>query len=124
VTVARAIIDELEPDDLAELARRLEPFLPARAAPAAATSPIAYTTTTLAGELGVSPRTIRAAIERGELDAHRSGRGWIIGAEAVAEWARGAPAPRGPRRVTRRSSSTPARPSTPMRDALAVDTRA
>jgi excisionase family DNA binding protein len=92
--LGRALLDELgsDPAALAELRRLI-----------GHTTAI-YTPATLAAELGVTARAIRAAIERGDLEARRSGRGYVIGAEAVAEWAR---------RGARRSS----RPRT-MRDAL------
>jgi excisionase family DNA binding protein len=53
----------------------------------------AYTPKTLAAELGRTERSIRAAIARGELQAVKRGRGYVISADAVAEWAR-APIPR------------------------------
>lgn len=46
----------------------------------------AYTVTTLAQELGMSPRAIRGAIERRELAAVKRGGRWIIAAQAVAAW--------------------------------------
>ena len=95
---ARALLDELH-DDPAALAE-LRTLLGSRAA---------YTPKTLAGELGMTPRAIRAAIERGDLYARRSGRGYVIAAEAVAAWA-GAPTRR--RRTARRASR-------PLRDAIA-----
>lgn len=49
--------------------------------------PAVYTCATLAAELDCTPRAVRAAIERGELAAVRSGRGWVIASEAVARWA-------------------------------------
>ena len=48
---------------------------------------LAYTPRTLAVELGRSERSIRAAIARGELEAVKRGRGWVISADAVAAWA-------------------------------------
>ena len=50
-------------------------------------SAAAYTVNTLAAELGVSQRVIRDAIGRGQLKAVRSGRRYIISAEAVGRWA-------------------------------------
>jgi excisionase family DNA binding protein len=52
--------------------------------------PPAYTVTTLAAEIGQSERSIRAAVGRGELQAVKRGRGYLISADAVADWARGA----------------------------------
>ena len=49
--------------------------------------PSVYTPQTLAAELGLTPRAVRAAIERGDLQARRSGRGYVIGAGAAAAWA-------------------------------------
>jgi excisionase family DNA binding protein len=72
-------------------------------------APSIYTPQTLAAEIGVTPRAVRAAIERGDLQARRSGRGYVIGAEAVAEWA----AP------TARASRRAAREPRPLRDAMA-----
>lgn len=72
--------------------------------------PSVYTPTTLARELGITPRAVRAAIERGDLQARRSGRGYVIGAEAVAVWAS---SPKGARR-----RAAP-RESRPLRDAMA-----
>jgi excisionase family DNA binding protein len=97
--LGRALLDELgsDPAALTELRRLI------------GHTTVIYTPATLAAELGVTARAIRAAIERGDLEARRSGRGYVIGAEAVAEWAR----PAGTRRGARRSS----RPRT-MRDAL------
>lgn len=86
-TLARALLDHLEPEDLAELADRLAPYLQA---PAASDHPPpgVYSPATLAAELGRSPRAIRAAIARGELQAVKRGAGWVIPAEAVAAWSR------------------------------------
>jgi excisionase family DNA binding protein len=100
---ARELLAELRGDP--EMLEQLRELL---GAPGAAV----YTPATLAAELGVTPRAIRAAIERGDLQARRSGRGWVIGAAAVAAWA--APSrPRAPR-------AAPARESRTMRDALAA----
>jgi excisionase family DNA binding protein len=71
--------------------------------------PSVYTTQTLAAELGITDRAVRAAIGRGDLQARRSGRGWLITAEAVAE--AGTPA----RTRTRRRAP---RRSRPMRNAI------
>jgi excisionase family DNA binding protein len=71
--------------------------------------PSIYTPQTLAAELGVTPRAVRAAIERSDLQARRSGRGYVIAAEAVGAWA-SSPA--------RRRRRTPARVGRPLRDAV------
>src|SRR5688572_21728568 len=73
--------------------------------------PTVYTCATLADELGVTPRAVRAAIDLGDLRAVRRGRGYVITADAVAEWA--SPPNR------RRRPPTSSRPARPLRDALA-----
>jgi excisionase family DNA binding protein len=82
VSLARAIVAELAMDReaLAELRTLVAApdFEPAR--------PVAYTTGTLARDLGLSPRCIRGAIQRGELHAERRGRHYIISASAVETW--------------------------------------
>lgn len=97
---ARALLDELhaDPAALAELRRLLS------------AGPAVYSCATLASELGVTPRAVRAAIERGDLEARRSGRGYVIAAKAVAAWARP------PARTRRRPVP---RQSRPLRDAMA-----
>jgi excisionase family DNA binding protein len=47
---------------------------------------LAYTPSTLASELGVTSRTIRAAITRGELQAVKRAGKWLIPASAVSDW--------------------------------------
>jgi excisionase family DNA binding protein len=66
---------------VAEPSRACEPSAPA------------FTVATLAAELGRTERSIRAAIARGELQAVKRGRGYVISADAVADYAR-APIPR------------------------------
>jgi excisionase family DNA binding protein len=75
--IARAVLDELrdDPDALEELRELLD------------AGPAAYTSRTLAADLEITPRAVRAAIERGDLDAVKSGRGYVISREAVADWA-------------------------------------
>lgn len=46
----------------------------------------AYTVDSLAAAVGVSPRTVRNAITRGELDAVKRGARWLISADAVEVW--------------------------------------
>ncbi len=70
--------------ELERLARRVAELLAARdisTAPA-----VVYSPATLAAELGRSERSIRAAIARGELQAVKRGRGYVISADAVAAW--------------------------------------
>jgi excisionase family DNA binding protein len=94
---------DLDDDALDALADRIADRLADRIVPTTSTPPVAYTPTTLAAELGITARAVRAAIERGDLQARRSGRGYVIGAEAVAAWAsssaraRRRAAPRAPR---------------------------
>lgn len=76
-----------------------------------------YTVQTLADTLDRTPRSIRGAIERGELQAVKKGRGYIISAEAVSRWA--SPPPEAAVRRSggrRRKNTTPA--AGPMRRAL------
>lgn len=110
--LARALLDELAGDPVA-LARLRE--LVAVSAPAALVPTAAYTVATLAVELGRTERSIRAAIARGELLAVKRGRGYVISADAVADWARA------PGKVAIATSSRPRRRrsgSGPMRRAL------
>lgn len=102
---ARELLDELraQPQLLAEL----RDLLGAR--------PTVYTAQTLAAELGVTSRAIRAAIERGDLEAVRSGRVWLISAEAATTWA----SVRSNDARRRRVESRPLRPPRPMSDAFA-----
>ncbi len=67
----------------------------------------AFTVQTLAAELGLSAKAIRAAIGRGELQAVKRGRGYVISAEAVAAWTTPAAAP-ARRRQTPRKLPAPA----------------
>jgi excisionase family DNA binding protein len=91
---------------LAEL--RADPAALAELRDLVGTQPAVYTPATLAAGLGITARAVRAAIERGDLQARRSGRGYVIGAEAVAAWAT----------TTRRRRSPHPRP---MRDAIRLD---
>jgi excisionase family DNA binding protein len=95
-------VSDLLPALLAEL--RDDPAALAELRTLLAAGPSVYTPRTLAAELGVTPRAVRAAIERGDLEARRSGRGYVIGSEAVAAWA-GARAPQrsSPRATARRT---------------------
>ena len=107
--LARALLDDLAGDPVA-LARLRELLQPEREEDRSSSAP-AYTVRSLAAELGRSERSVRAAIERGELQAVKRGRGWVIGADAVAVWA--TPARSRPRRSRRGSAPRS------MRDAVA-----
>jgi excisionase family DNA binding protein len=92
-------------DDLVELvAERVIVLLGRQTSPMLAV----YTCTTLAADLGVTPRAIRAAISRGELRAVKRGGRWLIPAGAVSDWTTGTPI-RGQgmaSQATRRSGAT------------------
>jgi excisionase family DNA binding protein len=110
--LARALLEELAEDPVA-LARLRQLVGPQSTDRCSVVSAPAFTVHTLAVELGRSERSIRAAIARGELQAVKRGRGYVISADAVADWAR-APIPtrqpaalvRNPQR--RRSGAGPA----------------
>ena len=115
-----AVLDQLaaDPESAARLAAALGPHLGNTEAERAG----AYTVATLAAELDVSEKTIRGAIARGELLARRTGRRYVIDAQAVAEWTSpGEPrAPRGSgERHRRRSSGRLARTARPAAAAFA-----
>jgi hypothetical protein len=76
-------------DELDALADALAPRIESRLNRRDDAERAVYTPATLAAEIGRSPRSIRAAIARGELPAVKRGRGWVIGADAVAAWAGG-----------------------------------
>jgi excisionase family DNA binding protein len=82
--IALALITALDDEALDLLAARLAPRLSDNGRDD--TRPIAYTVATLAAQLGLSPRAIRGAIDRGELQAVRRGRHYIIAASAVETW--------------------------------------
>jgi excisionase family DNA binding protein len=81
----RTLVAQFDSEDLELLAGRVGNLLAVREQGLAV--PL-YTPATLAAELGRSDRSIRAAITRGELKAVKRGRGWVISAQAVAEWTR------------------------------------
>jgi excisionase family DNA binding protein len=108
--LARALLDELADDPVA-LARLRE--LVGVAAPDRDHGAAAYTSRTLAAELGRTERSIRAAIARGELRAVKRGRGYLIAADAIADWSRasdrGAPIGRSSQRRCSPSGAGPMR---------------
>jgi excisionase family DNA binding protein len=77
----------MDDETIAAFAARLVPYLSQLAHKAASGEHLAYTVASLAAELGVSPKAIRCAISRGELNAVKRGTRWIISGEAVGEWA-------------------------------------
>jgi excisionase family DNA binding protein len=82
--IALALVESLDDRALDVLADALAPRLAASTAPPA---PVAYTVASLAGELGLSERAVRAAIHRGELHAAKRGRTYLITRGAVEAWA-------------------------------------
>jgi excisionase family DNA binding protein len=113
----RAIVAELEADPVAR--ERLRALLGPQGDQEPAASAQAYTVQSLAAELGRTPRSVRGAIERGELEAVKRGRGYVISAEAVSRWA-SAPREAPPRRSRRPPPSRPSAAAGPMRRALAA----
>jgi excisionase family DNA binding protein len=103
--LARALLEELAGDPVA-LDRLRELVGGGPADPPAKFRTPAYTVATLATELGRTERSIRAAVARGELQAVKRGRGYVISADTVADWAR-APIP--PPRPAVRSGKRPRR---------------
>ena len=104
--LARALLDELAADPVAlDRLRELVAHSEVTMRPSAP----AYTVATLATELGRSERSIRAAIARGELAAVKRGRGYVIGADAVARWAQAPPQRRRARSATRGPGLSPDR---------------
>ena len=79
-----ALVEQLaaSPAAMAQLVELLESQRPA-VQPATP----AYTVTSLAAALGVSPKAVRGAIARGELAAVKRGGRWIISGDAVRAWA-------------------------------------
>ena|SRR5215211_2105296 len=95
-TLARAVLEALL-DDPAAL-DELRGMLGVKSKSArVSTARTVYTPKTLAAELGITPRAVRAAIARGDLQAAQSGGRWVIGADAVRAWT----SPPGNRRRTR-----------------------
>ncbi len=75
--------------------------------------PAAYTVEGLAATIGVSPRVVRNAITRGELQAIKRGGRWLIAPDAIDAWTHDA----APAQEARRRS--PQRRRQPLHDALA-----
>ena len=85
VDVLVAALEQANPEQRARLRAALDLDAPTVVTEEAA--PQAYTPVTLGEVLGRSPRSVRDAIRRGELDAIKRGRGWIIPAAAVDRYA-------------------------------------
>jgi excisionase family DNA binding protein len=113
----RRLVIELPDDTLDALAELLVGRLAERLErpPEPSSAPVAYTVAGLARSLGVSQKTIRGAIHRGELAAVERGSRYVIAAEAARAWASPAPTTQRQRRAAR--GGTPN--GRPLRDALA-----
>ena len=70
--------------------------------------PPAYTAESLGAAIGVSAKSVRNAIARGELQAVKRGGRWIVRADAVDAWLQ-TPRPAHPRRRGPRSQARPLR---------------
>ncbi len=116
----RALFAELEADP--DAIERLRSLLGAQVDREPTASAPAYTVQSLAEELGRTPRSIRGAIERGELEAVKRGRGYVISAEAVSLWA-SAPPEAAPRQSRRPRATKTQAAAGPMRRALAAGAR-
>jgi excisionase family DNA binding protein len=84
--LARTLLEDLAGDPVA--LERLRELVGENVRTSDVFSAPAFTVRSLAAELGRTERSIRAAIARGELRAVRRGRGYVISADAVADWAR------------------------------------
>ena len=113
--LARAMIAELEADPVAF--EQLRAMLGVAVERQPVISVPVYTVQSLAAALDRTPRSIRGAIERGELEAVKRGRGFVISAEAVSRWASPSPETSPGRSVRPRPTRTNA-PAGPMRRAL------
>jgi excisionase family DNA binding protein len=111
----RALVDELTSDPVA--LEQLRTLLGVDANQQRTAPAPAFTVRSLATEMGRSERSVRAAITRGELEAVKRGRGYLITAAAVEAWATAAPlrAQRSTRRSMHRDHR---RHDGPMRRAL------
>ncbi len=113
--LARALLSALLSDP--EALRRLGAALAEVAATETETHPAAYTVEGLAATMGVSPRVVRNAITRGELQAVKRGGRWLIAPDAVDAWTHDAE-PTPSVRIARRRGATERRRQ-PLHDALA-----
>lgn len=114
--LARAVLEafESDPQAIARL-RELVDDADAQARDDTQTTP-AYTVDSLAAAVGVTPRAVRNAITRGELDAVKRGARWLISADAVDAWTHPAAGERRTRNARPRAQRRP--PRRPLQDAL------
>jgi hypothetical protein len=116
------LIASVDDETVAAFAARLAPYLSEIVREAASGEHVAYTVASLAAELAVSPKVIRCAISRGELNAVKRGTRWIISGEAVGEWA--STADEKPTRRRRRCLSAPKAAGPSLRSVFCEDTGA
>lgn len=109
------VIAGLSEEALDRLAALLAPLL---GQPASCEMPPSRATTVngLAREVGMTPRAVRAAIDRGDLPAVKRAGRWLISREGVEHWL--APPPTAPRPIRASRPARRTRP-TPMADAVA-----
>lgn len=112
-----------EPIDVHDLLGAIEsdPGALSRLRALAAPARTLHSTATLAAELEVSERTIRRAIEAGELPATRRCGRWVIVADDACAWARSG---RAPTIRARTSTLPPPRPRQGVLRAVASDLKA
>jgi excisionase family DNA binding protein len=87
VTLAQSIVAAIADDPVA--LAELRAVIGVASLMALDAAPLAYTAATLADDLGVSTKTVRGAISRGELEAVKRSSRWLISAEAVRAWTDG-----------------------------------
>jgi excisionase family DNA binding protein len=87
VTLAQSIVAAIAEDPVA--LAELRAVIDTASSIVSGDTPLAYTVSTLAADLGVSTKTVRGAISRGELKAVKRGGRWFISAEAVRAWTNG-----------------------------------
>lgn len=113
--LAHVLLESLLAD--AECVRRLAQAIAAAGPPQPGGEPLAYTVEGLAEVVRISPRAVRNAITRGELEAVKRGGRWLISHDHAEAWAHGDGPPVEVRRLEgRRVVAAPRR--SPLRDAL------
>jgi len=113
--LAQALLAALLSDS--DCLRRLAQAVSDVDASAAHARPPAYTVEGLAETIAVSPRAVRNAITRGELQAVKRGGRWLIAQDAVDAWTHARRLP-GPTRLPH-GHGKPARRRNPLHEALA-----